>query len=92
MLQQAAGHLREGLTTSAARVLPPRPAGLLPGLVVGDTAAMDPALDADFERAGLAHLTAVSGANVAIILTAVLWPLRRRAVDRRVQAVVAAWA
>jgi competence protein ComEC len=90
VLQQTAGHLRDGLATSAARALPPRPAGLLPGLVVGDTAAMDPALDADFERAGLAHLTAVSGANVAIILTAVLWPLRRRAVDRRVQAVGAA--
>ena len=78
-----------GLATSAERVLPPRPAGLLPGLVVGDTTSMDPALDEDFERAGLSHLTAVSGANVAIILTAVLWPLRRRAVDRRLQAVVA---
>ena len=29
------------------------------------------------------------GANVAIVLTGVLWPLRRRAADRRVQAVVA---
>jgi competence protein ComEC len=81
--------MRAGLASSSARVLPPRPAGLLPGLVVGDTGAMDPALDQDFERAGLSHLTAVSGANVAIILTAVLWPLRRRAVDRRMQAAVA---
>jgi len=32
----------------------------------------------------------VSGANVAIVLTGVLWPLRRRATDRRVQALVAA--
>ena len=81
-----AGALREGLAASAGRVLDPRPAGLLPGLVVGDTRAMDPALDEDFRRAGLAHLTAVSGANVAIVLGAALWPLRRRAVDRRVQA------
>ena len=88
-LQQAAGALREGLATSAGRVLDPRPAGLLPGLVVGDTRSMDPVLDEDFQRAGLAHLTAVSGANVAIVLTAVLWPLRRRAVDRRAQAVAA---
>ncbi len=49
---------------------------------------MDPVLDEDFRRAGLAHLTAVSGANVAITITAVLWPLRRRAVDRRIQAAV----
>jgi competence protein ComEC len=34
----------------------------------------------------------VSGANVAIVLTGILWPLRRRAVDRRVQAVVAGLA
>jgi competence protein ComEC len=87
--QRVAIGLREGLSSSAGRLLPARPAGLLPGLVVGDTRAMDPVLDVEFERAGLSHLTAVSGANVAIILTAVLWPLRRRAVDRRVQAVVA---
>jgi competence protein ComEC len=59
-----AAALREGLAASAARVLDPRPAGLLPGLVVGDTSAMDPVLVEDFRRAGLTHLTAVSGANV----------------------------
>ncbi|MCW2685108.1 MAG: hypothetical protein JWP33_3021, partial [Blastococcus sp.] len=91
-LQRAAGSLRQGLAASAGRVLEPGPAGLLPGLVVGDTRGMDPVLDEDFRRAGLAHLTAVSGANVAIVLTAVLWPLRRRAVDRRVQALVAVLA
>src|SRR3712207_802416 len=53
---------------------------------------MDPVLEEDFRRAGLAHLTAVSGANVAIVLAGVLRPLRRRAVDRRVQAVVAGLA
>ena len=87
-LQRAAGSLRDGLAASAARMLDPRSAGLLPGLVVGDTRAMDPVLAEDFRRAGLTHLTAVSGANVAIALTGVLWPLRRRAVDRRVQAVI----
>jgi competence protein ComEC len=91
-LQQLAGGLRKGLSSTAARVLDPRPAGLLQGLVVGDTGAMDPVLEEDFRRAGLAHLTAVSGANVAIVLAGVLWPLRRRAVDRRVQAGVAGLA
>jgi competence protein ComEC len=88
-VQRAAGALREGLSTSAQRVLEPSAAGLLPGLVVGDTRAMDPVLEEDFRRAGLAHLTAVSGANVAIVLAGALWPLRRRAIDRRVQAIVA---
>ncbi|MGY1752414.1 ComEC/Rec2 family competence protein [Blastococcus sp. SYSU D01042] len=86
--QELAGGLRDGLAGSATRVLSPHPAGLLPGLVVGDTRQLDPVLEEDFRLAGLAHLTAVSGANVAITITAVLWPLRRRAVDRRVQALV----
>jgi competence protein ComEC len=92
VLQRTAGALRGALASSAQRVLDERPAGLLPGLVVGDTTAMDPVLEEDFRRAGLAHLTAVSGANVAIVLAGVLRPLRRRAVDRRVQAVLAGLA
>ncbi|WP_324278205.1 ComEC/Rec2 family competence protein [Blastococcus brunescens] len=63
-VQQAAGSLRAALADSARRVLEPPAAGLLPGLVVGDTRALDPVLEEDFRRAGLAHLTAVSGANV----------------------------
>ena len=42
--------------------------GLLPALVVGDTSAMPPLLTADLRSSGLAHLTAVSGANVAIVV------------------------
>ncbi|QNG38070.1 ComEC/Rec2 family competence protein [Geodermatophilaceae bacterium NBWT11] len=87
---QVAADLRRGLADAGARVLPPAPAGLLPGLVVGDTSGMDPQVTADFRRAGLGHLTAVSGANVAIVLALLLWPLRRRLVDRRWQAVVGA--
>ncbi len=90
--QRMAGGLRDRFSDAAGRMLDPRPAGLLPGLVVGDTRRMDPVLVEDFRRAGLSHLTAVSGANVAIVIAAVLWPLRRRAVDRRVQAAVAAVA
>jgi competence protein ComEC len=87
-LQRIAGSLRAELAASSARVLDPRSAGLLPGLVVGDTSAMDPVLAGEFKQAGLTHLTAASGANVAVVVTGVLWPLRRRAVDRRAQAVV----
>ena len=79
--RHAARRVRTGLVESSARVLDRAAAGLLPGLVVGDTSAADPVLEEDFRRAGLAHLTAVSGANVAIVVAAVLWPLRRRAVD-----------
>ncbi|MGY1637539.1 ComEC/Rec2 family competence protein [Geodermatophilus sp. SYSU D00742] len=90
--QRVAGAIRDGFASASVRVLGPHAGGLLPGLVVGDTRAMDPVLEEEFRRAGLAHLTAVSGANVAIVLTGILVPLRRRAVDRRVQALVGAVA
>jgi competence protein ComEC len=63
--QRAAQALREGLAHSSSRVLGAGPGGLLPGLVVGDTRGMDAVLTDDFRRAGLSHLTAVSGPDVA---------------------------
>jgi competence protein ComEC len=70
-VQRAAERIRSGLR-QAAEVLDPEPAGLLPALVVGDTSAMVPDVREDFRAAGLAHLTAVSGTNVAILCGAVL--------------------
>ncbi|GAA4046188.1 ComEC/Rec2 family competence protein [Nonomuraea soli] len=70
-IHTAAGDLRAGLRDAAA-VLPPDQRGLLPGLVVGDVSRMDPQVAADFRDAGLTHLLAVSGANLAIVAGAVL--------------------
>lgn len=50
------------------RDLPGRGAGLLPGLSIGDTTAVDPQLDADMKTASLSHLTAVSGSNCALVI------------------------
>ncbi|MFC0532637.1 ComEC/Rec2 family competence protein [Phytohabitans kaempferiae] len=69
--QRAAGVLRTGLQR-ACEPLPDEPGGLLPGLVVGDTSRLDPAVDDDFRATGMTHLVAVSGANVAIVIGAVL--------------------
>jgi len=63
-IQRAAGVLRAGLQR-ACEPLPDDAGGLLPGLVVGDTSRLDPALSADFRTTGLTHLMAVSGAVVA---------------------------
>ena len=73
--QRAAGTLRDGLRT-ASGVLPERSAGLLPGLTVGDTRDQTPEVADDFRAAGLTHLTAVSGANLAVVAGAVLFLLR----------------
>lgn len=69
--QRIAGRIRAGLR-SASAVLPAETAGLLPGLVIGDTSRLQPALRQDFRTTGMTHLVAVSGANVAIILGAAL--------------------
>ena len=70
--QRIAGSLREGLRTAAGATLGPAEAGLLPGLVLGDTSALpDEVLD-DARTAGLTHLTAVSGTNITIVLGAVV--------------------
>ena len=53
-------------------MLPPASAGLLPGLAVGDTSRLTAEVEADFRTAGLTHLLAVSGANLAILSGAVL--------------------
>jgi len=65
-LQTAAGDLRAGLRR-AADGLPRDERGLLPGLVVGDTSRLPADLQSDFRTAGLTHLVAVSGANLAIV-------------------------
>ena len=75
-VQRVAGHLREGLREAVAP-LPDAERGLLPGLVVGDTSGLDPAVRDDFRVVGLTHLTAVSGTNVAIVTGAVLLLCRR---------------
>jgi competence protein ComEC len=51
---------------------PPREAGLLLGLSLGDDSLLDPALERDFRASGLSHLLVVSGGNVVMVLAPVL--------------------
>jgi competence protein ComEC len=83
--QLVAQDLRTGLR-DAAGVLSPDAAGLLPGLVVGDTDALPRQVVEEFQTAGLSHLLAVSGANLAIVCVAVLLLLRAARAGPRVAA------
>ncbi|GAB3633596.1 ComEC/Rec2 family competence protein [Microbacterium shaanxiense] len=67
-----AAQVREDFVARAVR-LPEPGAGLLPGLAVGDTRAVTQELDDAMLASGLSHLTAVSGANCAIVVGAVFW-------------------
>ena len=62
-----AARMRHALA-GATEGLPQPAAGLIPGLAVGDTGGVTGALDAAMKAASLSHLTAVSGANCAIVV------------------------
>ena len=74
--QTAAGEVRLRLRETAARALGDRAGGLLPGLILGDTSGLDQQTRDAFRRAGLSHLVAVSGANVALTVGAVVLCVR----------------
>ena len=94
---RASGAVRAALRESVAG-LPPDRRALVPALVDGDDAGLDPALADDFRTTGLTHLLAVSGTNLTLVVgfAAGAWragagarPLavpRRRRRDRRVRA------
>ncbi|MCH9706432.1 MAG: ComEC/Rec2 family competence protein [Actinomycetia bacterium] len=77
-MHRAAQSIRESL----ARSLPDAPPGgsaLVAGLAIGDEQHMSPELVEQMRNSGLAHLTAVSGGNVAMVVGAVLgiaWMIR----------------
>ncbi|PJJ63370.1 competence protein ComEC [Compostimonas suwonensis] len=66
-----AGDLRARFVALAQK-LPGEGGELLPGLAVGDTSAVSAGLDADMKASSLSHLTAVSGANCAIVVAAIM--------------------
>jgi competence protein ComEC len=56
----------------AAGTLPGDGGDLLPGLAIGDTSAVGKPLDAAMKATSLSHLTAVSGANCAVVIALVM--------------------
>jgi competence protein ComEC len=75
-LDQASNRVR-GVLARGSHALPAGDDALFRGLVLGDDAEQPPAMIDRFRASGLSHLTAVSGQNVAFLLTAAS-PLLRR--------------
>ena len=73
---QWAHTIRNALSDNASR-LDGDAAGLLPGLVVGDTSGISDQLDADAKATGIAHLLAVSGSHFAVLCGITVVLLRR---------------
>jgi competence protein ComEC len=80
--------MREAARRQALDSLAPERAGLLVGMALGDTSLLPAELERDFRAAGLTHLMAVSGANLAVVLAAGLWLARVAGAGRPVLAAV----
>jgi len=91
VIDRLAERVRSGLRSS----LPQNPASgaaLVAGLAIGDETSMSPRLIDAMRESGLAHLTAVSGGNVAIVVGVILglaWLLRLALAVRIAVALVA---
>jgi ComEC/Rec2-related protein len=72
---QVASSIRHGLIDATRSLGPPR-RGLVRGLTIGDTTDLDQTTIDDFRRAGLSHLLAVSGENLAMFLGALALVIR----------------
>ncbi|HUH52654.1 MAG TPA: ComEC/Rec2 family competence protein [Microbacteriaceae bacterium] len=79
--------LRTNLRNAAADI---KGANLVPGFAVGDTSLVNEKLDSEMKESSLTHLTAVSGANCALITGAVLVIAARLGVRRRMRFCLAA--
>ena len=64
---RASARVRAALRESVSG-LPPDRRALVPALVDGDDAGLDPALQDDFRTTGLTHLLAVSGTNLTLVV------------------------
>lgn len=82
--QMLASQLRAGLHESL-RFSPESAQGLVPGLALGDSSALEPELAEQMKSAGLTHLVAVSGTNVTLLIVVVLAVIRRFRVSRNWQ-------
>lgn len=86
--QWPAQRIRSQLAGNAAEL--PAPANaLLPSMVLGDQRTVEPELSSSVKAAGLAHLAAVSGANIAYVVAGAVWAAARLGAGRRTRFVVA---
>jgi competence protein ComEC len=87
---RALERLRRGAGDALAVVLPEPEAGLAAGILIGLRDRVDRTLAADFTTAGVSHVVAISGWNIAIV-AAVIGAMSGR-IGRRRRAVVTALA
>jgi competence protein ComEC len=81
--------VRLGVHRLLASELPPVSGALLEGLLIGERRQLPPTLLADFRAAGVFHVLAISGFNVALVAGSVVLALRLLRVPPRAAAALA---
>jgi competence protein ComEC len=81
--------VRRAALDAMQRVLPPVSAALLAGLLLGDRSTLPADVDENFRAAGVYHILAVSGFNVALVAGAVFGLARLGGGGRRAAALAA---
>lgn len=84
----AANAFRNNMRRNAIEAIGERRAGLLLGVTIGDTRLIPDEVTQNFRETGLSHLTAVSGANLAMLLAAIVFGLKLLRVGRRAQIII----
>ncbi|MCK7675012.1 ComEC/Rec2 family competence protein [Corynebacterium pygosceleis] len=80
-----AAHVRDAFVRSTSRWMDPESAGLVRGMVLGDTDGQSVEQRRMYLDTGLSHLSAVSGSNVAVATTAAVLLARALTLGPRVQ-------
>lgn len=70
------------------RYLPQDAAGLVCSILFGDKSDLDPAVKRDFRRIGIAHVLAVSGLHLSILIGGLRGALGGLGTDRRIQLIL----
>lgn len=87
LIDALANAMRSGLQDAVAG-LPAGPGALVAGLAVGDESLLPASLETSMLDAGLSHLTAVSGGNIAIVVIVVMGLARAAGLRMRTRVLV----
>ena len=81
--------LRASLGKAVEAILPEEEAGLLKGILMGDSSGISPELTADFRTVGLSHVMSVSGLHMTTVANLLLASLLALRVPRKGSAAIA---
>ena len=74
---------RHNIISTLDKCMSAKESSVLAGMLIGYTAEMPEEMEEDFRRAGLSHVMAVSGANIAFLLAPLLWLLKKAGFNPR---------